>query len=451
MSRVAALLFFGVLGCSGSGSSLGSFPVTDPSGVAATLFNPSAVGIQGTVTSFGTNGRNCETCHSVLNGWVLTPSNDVLRFNDGQKNLQAQDGGIAQFASNATATDNSQLDPLFRANDGATSPADDVSTPDSRQRAYALLLSKALIRVGLPMPPGAEFTLSAVDDPYGHASVAELSLYRRTLPMTNLVFQRIVMWDGRESAHGEALNDALRQQAIDATLDHAQATSAPAADALTAIVNEEISSYFAQQLDGAAGDLASDGASGGPAKLIGQDPSAGASSSEVFQLFVAWLGSTNPRRASIARGEAIFNTRTFAIVGVSGLNDEQGQPSIQGTCSTCHDVPNVGTSSQGLLFDLGISDGSRRAPDLPLYTFVNSTTGEQRQSSDPGQALVTGVWKQMNRFKTPGLRGLSARAPYFHDGSASSIADCVEYLDARLQIGLAAGEKADLIAFLSAL
>jgi hypothetical protein len=415
------------------------------------------------VTPLGTNGRFCESCHSVLNGWVLTPADDLSRFTMGRKSPQDIDGVPVEYADNAHATDNEQLDPLFRAIDGATTPNADVSTADARQAAYALLFSKGLIRIGLPMPIGSEFTLSGVDDPYGYASANELSLFRRTLPMTDLVFEQTIMWDGRETAHGEALTDALTMQASDATTGHAQATSPPPSDVLSNILTAELSTYFAQQSDADAGDLASDGAMGGPTNLMSQtfysginafpgpDSKGLAFSSTVFSLFNAWAGSSNAKRASIARGEAIFNTRTFAIVGVSGLNDELGQNTIQGTCSTCHNTPNVGTNSQGLLFDIGASDESRRTPDLPLYAFVNSSTGESRKTSDPGQALITGKWKQMGRFKVPGLRGLAARSPYFHDGSSATIADVVDYFDTRFQIGLASGDKDDLTAFLSGL
>ena len=56
-----------------------------------------------------------------------------------------------------------------------------------------------------------------------------------------------------------------------------------------------------------------------------------------------------------------------------------------------------------------------------------------------------------NRFKGPILRGLAARAPYFHNGSAATLSDVVEFYETRFQIGLTPREKADLIAFLRAL
>jgi len=65
-----------------------------------------------------------------------------------------------------------------------------------------MVLTKGLIRVGIGVPASADFELVAVDDPYHFASAAELSLFRRPLPTTNLQFLSTVMWDGRETFGG---------------------------------------------------------------------------------------------------------------------------------------------------------------------------------------------------------------------------------------------------------
>jgi cytochrome c peroxidase len=49
------------------------------------------------------------------------------------------------------------------------------------------------------------------------------------------------------------------------------------------------------------------------------------------------------------------------------------------------------------------------------------------------------------------LRGLAARAPYFHNGSAATLQDVVEFYDQRFNIGLTNQEKTDLAAFLNSL
>lgn len=54
-------------------------------------------------------------------------------------------------------------------------------------------------------------------------------------------------------------------------------------------------------------------------------------------------------------------------------------------------------------------------------------------------------------MKGPILRGLAARAPYFHNGSASSLNDAVTFYDKRFNVGFTNQEKADLVAFLNSL
>jgi cytochrome c peroxidase len=88
---------------------------------------------------------------------------------------------------------------------------------------------------------------------------------------------------------------------------------------------------------------------------------------------------------------------------------------------------------------------------MPLYTLRNKTTGEIKQTTDPGRAMVTGKWKDIGRFKGPILRALAARAPYFHDGSAKDLRAAIEFYDTRFGIGFTAQEKADLLAFLRTL
>jgi cytochrome c peroxidase len=54
-------------------------------------------------------------------------------------------------------------------------------------------------------------------------------------------------------------------------------------------------------------------------------------------------------------------------------------------------------------------------------------------------------------FKVPRLRGLAARAPYFHGGSAATLADVVAFYNLRFNMGLSAQDKQDLINFLGTL
>ncbi len=397
--------------------------------------------------SLGTNGRSCATCHDVLDNMTVTPQRIQSRF--------AATGGT---------------DPIFRTVDGSNSPLADVSTVAARQAAYSMLLSKGLIRVGIGIPAGAEFELAAVQDPYLYASASELSLFRRPLPATNLEFLSTVMWDGRETFKDATQPTGFAPIAFDladqsnaATLGHAQAAT-PLTDAeRQAIVGFETQLFTAQIEDDLAGDLDQGGATGGPRALSGQaftfgmnDPlDGGPFDPAVMTEFAAWSGSAQPGRASVARGEDLFNHKAILITAVSGLNDDLGVATIQGTCTTCHDTPHAGDHSVPAPLRIGTDLtnplGGLDVSGLPIYTLRHQTTGEIKVTTDPGRALITGKWKDVGRFKGPVLRGLAGRAPYFHNGSAPDLATVVNFYDERFGIGFTAQEKADLVAFLRSL
>jgi cytochrome c peroxidase len=172
-------------------------------------------------------------------------------------------------------------------------------------------------------------------------------------------------------------------------------------------------------------------------------------------LFRGWMTVGSPRRQAIARGEAIFNTRRFVIDSVPGLNgrpeDPVRRPIENGTCTTCHDTPNAGNHSIPMALNIGVSEAFRRTADLPLYTVRRRATGETVQTTDPGRAMVTGKWNDIGKFKGPVLRGLAARPPYFHDGSAATVMDVIKFYDMRFQARFTKQEQADLLAFLMAL
>ena len=124
--------------------------------------------------------------------------------------------------------------------------------------------------------------------------------------------------------------------------------------------------------------------------------------------------------------------------------------SLTGTCTVCHDTPNVGNHSAKLAIDIGLTDPSQ-APYLPVYTLQNIATGATISTTDPGKAMNSGQWNDINKFKGAILRGLAARSPYFHNGSAATLDDAVHFYDTRFKIGLTAQEQSDLVAFLKTL
>jgi hypothetical protein len=334
-----------------------------------------------------------------------------------------------------------------------------------------MLLSKGVIRVGLPVPADAEFELTDVDDPYGYASAAELSLFRRPLPTTNLPFLTATMWDGREPD--------LIEQSNSATRGHAEATSDLTPHQRQQIVDFEMSLFTAQVEDKNAGMLRAVGARGGPMSLSTQpfyigindllnDSRTGAPFNNVaMTLYDAWVNGGNSSRGrdasdqkqrdarrAVARGEVLFNSKPMRITGVAGVNDNPdfGRPAVvNGTCTTCHDSPNIGNHSVRLALDIGLTDASRRTPDMPLYTLRHKTTGAVTQTTDPGVALLSGRWADIGKFKGPILRGLAARAPYFHNGSAGDLEAVIDFYEERFDVPFTRREKADLVAFLKSL
>jgi hypothetical protein len=260
-------------------------------------------------------------------------------------------------------------------------------------------------------------------------------------------------------------------QANGATLGHAQASLPLTQEQQQEIVAFETGLFTAQIYDIAAGDLSASNAAGGPKHLseqefyigindpLGSNPTGAAFNPAVFTDFDAWAKrpgeeenskGRNAARLAVARGQLLFNTKPIEIQGVKGLNDVLGVRTIQGTCSTCHDSPNVGNHSIAAPLDIGLSDASRRTPDMPLYVLKNKTTGATIHTTDPGRALVTGRWADIGKFKGAVLRGLAARPPYFHNGSAATLEDVVEFYNSRFQIGFTPSEVSDLVAFLRA-
>jgi cytochrome c peroxidase len=443
----------------------------DPTGKIATYqpSGPTDTANNAFFQNLGTNGRTCFTCHQPQTGWTVSAAAAQARF----------------YGS-------AGMDPLFRPVDGATCPTADVSTLQARQQAYQLLTSKGLIRIAIQLPakPNLQFEVSKVYDPYHcttnpafgllSKTTGKLSMYRRPLPATNLGFLSTaaptIMWDGREPN--------LAQQSIDATTGHAEANAAPSPAQQDQIVAFETGIFTAQISDNQAGNLNAAGASGGPVALsfeianffvgvndpLGKNPKGTPFNPNIFNLYSSrrWLededeegeADVTPRRASIARGQVVFNTTPITIKGVAGLNDVLGMDSIPGFCGTCHDTPNVGNHSVKAPLNIGIANAGANAPPaidisgLPVFTLKCKSgplAGQAFVVTDPGRALITGNCADIGKVKGPILRGLAARAPYFHNGSATTLMDAVNFYDQRFNIGFTDQQKQDLVNFLNAL
>jgi len=426
-------------------------PIPNATGMTATVSTSGGIDLTNEFfQDLGTNGRRCVTCHLPTAGWGITPEQVQLVF-------AATKGGVID--------DGVGLGAIFRTNDGSVSPDADISTLAARKTAFSMLLNHGVIRVSMAVPATAEFELVNVNDPYHHSSAADLSMFRRPLPATNLAFLSAVMWDGRETFAGQSIHFDLSDQSNGATQGHAQGN--PISDEQReSIVDFESSLYTAATFDNNAKQTDRNGATGGPENLSNEafyigindlfgDSHTGAPfNPNAMTDYTAWTNSQDKNRAAVARGEALFNTRNIGIEGVGGINDNPafGSPAhVDGTCTTCHDSPNAGNHSTSVPLNIGIVDPARHGADYPVYTFRNKTTGELKTVTDPGRARISGKWIDIGKFKGPILRGLAARAPYFHDGSGADLDAVVDFYNTRFNMHLTHNEHSDLVAFLRTL
>ncbi len=466
---------------------------SNPNGASQTIsVNGKGVDMTGPFfQSLGSNGRSCASCHQPSDGMSVSAASVQARF---------------------TATQG--LDPIFRTVDGSNCNHNiDVSTLAGRNDAYSLLRTRGLIRIALAVPATADYQVMSVSNHYGCNETNIVSMYRRPLPSTNLRFLSSVMFDGRESSpatgttkivfsnYPASLESNLAHQSVDATTGHAEGDGThPTPDEQKQIVDFEMGLYTAQAASATAGKLDAQGATGGPSALVNQPffissnssvhfllpqfeqpgglvtPGDGKFTPAIFDTFSAWSSFPyGSPRAAIARGQAIFNSKQINITGVAGINDDVaagglvsgGLQTLPGTCGTCHDTSNIGNHSFPTPLDIGTGDPSQTSVlrnlggldigYLPVIFVCKKDpatglpTDNCKTTTDLGQALVDGKFDHVGKIKGPILRGLSARAPYFHNGSAQTLLDAVHFYETRFGLLLTPQEESDLVAFLNAL
>jgi len=403
-------------------------------------------------TPNGGNGRTCETCHLSDQGWTITPEAVSDLFDATQ--------GLAL---------------IFNPLDEGSRPDNDVSTLKARKKAFkSTLLKHGVTRFPLSFPPTAELTVTAASDPTGFVTPTNLIIFRRPTPVSNEAKVAQTNWAFQPSDFGGTdVPTFLVPNAQGATFFHLQNPALPVALAQQ-MRDFQLGLFLAQSFDNDAGALDTGGAKGGPANLAQQEFHVGINdiqsptfTRKVFNIFDAWANADADRslrgaakkqaeaRASINRGQEIFNFYEFNISGVNGLNDLLGQRVVRGTCSLCHNAPNVGGHSVIRFFDTGTVDAPNCLSDYPIMTLKNNATGQTRKVCDAGRAgsgfPPSGKWADVGRFRAPPLRGLAARSPYFHDGQADSIDKVIEFYEQRFNFNLSGKEKKDLGNFLEAL
>ena len=351
--------------------------------------------------------------------------------------------------------------------------------------------------------PGAAYLQYTAED---NGGTPQIWIHRRPLPTTNFRFLTTVAWDGQDTRQGP--NPASRS-VRDGVFDVAKATirgretsgSLVAADGhkytdpeLTTLSNQITDFMFSlvtayDSLPGGIG-LGVKGGNGGAMTLSRQpfyfginDTLQGdlavSDSGEVklknapfnpiaFTLYDAWHDDRDETHASIERGQALFNAQRLTIDKVGGLNGAtitlpDGSSTtgpagaFRGSCSTCHNAPNVGDHSTRLPINIGVSEkapvrfGRARVADLPLFVLRRKTDGAIVQTTDPGRAVISGRFAHIGQFKGPILRAVASHPPFFHNGMAATLEDVVDFYGIRFKGDFTARERQDLVTFLKAL
>ena len=408
----------------------------DPSGQLRLLNASGAVETNGHAffTPLGSNGRACITCHQPTSAMSLSLDLIRLRWADSQGK-----------------------DPLFAAIDGSNCP----NLPQEKEESHSLLLERGLFRIALPWPPltasgqpvKPDFRIEVVRDPTGcNQNSTSISVYRRPRVAANLKYIAqpggvTLMADGREPS--------LQSQAITAALTHEQASAPPTPSQLKQIEDFERQLFMAQHSDNLGGLL---GEPGGP-PLLGTDNLASGvagvgavpAGANLSASFDSWRNLSAPNlairqrafRESVLRGVDLFASREFAL--------PDGR---RGACATCH------RSGITRSFDIGTTNlpTAKDSPELPLFRITCDASapphpqlGRIFLTQDPGRALITGKCADAGSILMQQFRGLTARAPYFANGSAGDLTELVEFYDRRFSIGLTDKEKQDIVNFLGIL
>ncbi len=470
----------------------------DPDGAFATINvgGPTDTSTNPFFLDMGTNGRRCVTCHEPSDAFSITPPHLQQRFyatGGTDPIFQAVDGANCSTADVSTVEKRREAYSLLLSRGliriFITVPANANYLVMSVNNPYGCNATDVISMYRRPLPTTNLPFLSAV-----------MFDGRESTPATGTT--KIIFGN-----YPSSLLSDLAHQSLDATVIHAQGDGTrPTPAEQEQIVNFEMQLFTAQVLDSRAGLLNQDGANGGPALLTTQPffitinssvhalvptleqpgglvtPGDGQFTPDIFNLYEAWTqqegehyGGFAEARQSIARGEVLFNSLPIAISGVAGINDDVaagglvagGIPVLQGTCGTCHDTPNVGNHSFPTPLNIGTGDPS------PTSSFVNlggldlsylpqitvcqkdPTTGLPTNSckttTDLGQALIDGQFDHVGKIKGPILRGLAGRAPYFHNGSAATLLDVVNFYNTRFTLSLTDQQKTDLVAFLKTL
>jgi cytochrome c peroxidase len=387
----------------------GLAPDLETSDPTEALFEGFSAAFGGVVVS---NGRSCFTCHRGVQATAL--------------GLTATNVGLP--LSNSIPL----TDPLFTGLDG-----DAQGDPDG----FVNLNEHGLIKYR----PGRFNPARPQSDPF-----RKVFFWRKSAPLMNVVFSRGFLLDGRMREMFETDRGAV--------FSHTQESDTRFDDLFTVQDARDFEAFqFAQLTDPA---------------------------------LAALLDENDPNHDYLA-------THPFATVNVATAAQWRGRNVFIRDCMACHNTPNVFNNignvqprgddldrqpnfppfgpHLGRTYNIGVSErnkhnlrftvpaegGGFEPPLVIQLANENGSVNNHTVTFDIGLAATTGKTADIGRFKVPQLRNVAALAPYFHDNSADTLEEVIEYFNSnhynnskdgkKFQIHQSSQERADLLAFLQIL
>jgi hypothetical protein len=446
----------------------------------------------------GTNGRACITCHQPSDGMSLSAASAQARWHlKGASDplFAATDGSNCPSLPQDKRESHSLL--LER---GLFRIAINWPPKDERGKAVDPDFDIEVVRD----PTGCN-----LDKTYGMEAAGQVSVYRRPRPFANLKyvigsdksdgtsppFTRLITPKGTATPFelhpdtglpissqimADARAPTLQLQAADAATRHLEANGVLNPAVAQQIVDFGMQLFMAQSSDRFGTDFSKPGTPEalGPQSLSRNKHNIlGANWDQpAFFDFDAWrkprAGASkdeNAFRQSVARGYDLFFVRAIFIRDTMHITTAGFGNPTKRTCVTCHNLQSVGMDQGTGWVDLGTtnlpwarepiqSEWNPERPQVPLFKITckddrpqHIYLGKVIYTSDPGRALITGKCYDVGAIVMQQFRGLSARAPYFSNGSAATLRELVDFYDRRFNIGYTEQERTDLVNFLSVL
>jgi mono/diheme cytochrome c family protein len=185
----------------------------------------------------------------------------------------------------------------------------------------------------------------------------------------------------------------------------------------------------------------------------------------------------------------------FYTVDIHTQAQKRGKKVFEQACMSCHNTPNVFNNlanvetrgngerlennppfapSVARTFNVGVAErnlhglrfthslgGGQFSPIVIPLVREDGVIKNVTVAFDIGLAATTGRFEDVGRFKVPQLRGVKANGPYFHDNSAATLAEVVDYFNSsaynsskdgrNFPVHLSAAKRADLLEFLEIL